>query len=121
MKKSIFLLLLALGLQASAESITETEAKQQAWAFLQRQMQRRAKSAGDQPRRPVLTAVALPHSGASAAGTATTQGARPLYVFNIDEGDGFVVIAGDDRLKPVLAYVDNGRFDAADLPPGTAW
>lgn len=121
MKKAIFWLLMALGLPAGAESITEAEAKQQAWAFLQRQAQRRAKSAGDQPRRPVLTAVALPHSGASTAGTATTQGVRPLYVFNIDEGDGFVVIAGDDRLKPVLAYVDNGRFDAADLPPGTAW
>ena len=121
MKKAIFWLLMALGLPAGAESITEAEAKQQAWAFLQRQAQRRAKSAGDQPRRPVLTAVALPHSGASTAGTATTQGVQPLYVFNIDEGDGFVVIAGDDRLKPVLAYVDNGRFDAADLPPGTAW
>ena len=121
MKKAIFWLLMALGLPAGAESITEAEAKQQAWAFLQRQAQRRAKSAGDQPRQPVLTAVALPHSGASTAGTATTQGVRPLYVFNIDEGDGFVVIAGDDRLKPVLAYVDNGRFDAADLPPGTAW
>ena len=121
MKKSIFLLLLALGLQASAESITETEAKQQAWAFLQRQMQRKVKSVGDQPRQPVLTALALPQSGATTAGTATAKGVQPLYVFNIDEGDGFVVIAGDDRLKPVLAYVDNGRFDAADLPPGTAW
>ena len=111
MKKSIFLLLLVLGLQASAESITETEAKQQAWAFLQLQMQRQ----------PVLTAVALPQSGTTTAGTAAAKGVQPLYVFNIDEEDGFVVIAGDDRLKPVLAYVDNGRFDAADLPPGTAW
>ena len=56
MKKAIFWLLMALGLPAGAESITEAEAKQQAWAFLQRQAQRRANSAGDQPRRPV------PHS-----------------------------------------------------------
>ncbi len=121
MKNSIFLLLLALGLQASAESITETEAKQQAWAFLQRQLQRKVKAVGDQPRQPVLTAVALPQSGATTAGTASAKGVQPLYVFNIDEADGFVVIAGDDRVKPVLAYVDHGRFDAAKMPPGAAW
>lgn len=40
----------------------------------------------------------------------------PYYVFNIDQ-EGFIIIAGDDRLIPVLAYSDQGAFDPEDLPP----
>ena len=38
------------------------------------------------------------------------------YVFNIDEGAGFVIVSGDDRMEPVLGYSDNGSFDANHLP-----
>lgn len=37
------------------------------------------------------------------------------YVFNID-GGGWVIIAGDDRAKEVLAYGDKGNIDMNDLP-----
>ena len=37
------------------------------------------------------------------------------YVFNID-GGGWVIIAGDDRAKQVLAYGDKGNIDMNDLP-----
>ena len=33
------------------------------------------------------------------------------YVFNNGENGGFVVISGDDRTQPVLAYSDTGHFD----------
>ena len=38
-----------------------------------------------------------------------------FYVFNID-GGGWVIIAGDDRAKQVLAYGDKGNIDMNDLP-----
>ncbi len=38
------------------------------------------------------------------------------YVFNTD--GGFVVVAGDDRAVPVLAYGDRGAFDPDNMPDG---
>lgn len=37
------------------------------------------------------------------------------YVFNI-QGGGWVIVAGDDRAKQVLAYGDKGNIDMNDLP-----
>ena len=37
------------------------------------------------------------------------------YVFNVD-GGGWVIIAGDDHAKQVLAYGDKGSFDLNDMP-----
>ena len=49
-----------------------------------------------------------------AAATATQQ---PYYVFNDDEGKGFVVIAGDDKMGKVLAYSKEASIDMANLNP----
>ena len=39
------------------------------------------------------------------------------YVFNASHaGDGYVIVAGDDRAPAVLAYSDEGTFDAQDIP-----
>ena len=44
------------------------------------------------------------------------------YVFNAADGHGFVIIAGDDRARPVLAYSDGGTFDASAIPANMqAW
>ena len=37
------------------------------------------------------------------------------YVFNID-GGGWVIVAGDDRAKQVLAYGNKGNIDMANMP-----
>ena len=49
-----------------------------------------------------------------ATATATQQ---PYYVFNDDEGKGFVVIAGDDKMGEVLAYSKEASIDMANLNP----
>lgn len=41
----------------------------------------------------------------------STQGNNSYYVFNNDAG-GFVIIAGDDAVAPVLGYTSTGAFDA---------
>ena len=38
------------------------------------------------------------------------------YVFNNPEQPGWVIIAGDDRARQILAYGDEDYFDAADVP-----
>lgn len=49
-------------------------------------------------------------------------GETPLYyVFNRDGDSGMVIVAGDDSMRPILAYTDKGRFDEANVNPGMAW
>ena len=50
--------------------------------------------------------------------SSATRGNVDYYVFNVNNGNGFVIIAGDDRVKPVLAYSTTGSFDANDIADG---
>lgn len=40
-----------------------------------------------------------------------------FYVFQ--DAEGFVIVSGDDRSIPILAYSDQGMFDANDMAPNT--
>ena len=43
--------------------------------------------------------------------------AAPLFhVFNVGDGDGFVIASADDVAVPVLGYCDNGAFNPDDIP-----
>ena len=42
----------------------------------------------------------------------------PLYyVFNVGDTDGYVIVAGDDRIPAVLGYAFNGSYSAENQPP----
>lgn len=44
------------------------------------------------------------------------NGSSPsFYVFNFD-AEGFVIVAGDDRVQPILAFSDEGAFVAENMP-----
>lgn len=44
--------------------------------------------------------------------------ARSLYyVFNVGNGKGFVIVAGDDAVSPILAYADCGDFSEREMAP----
>lgn len=45
---------------------------------------------------------------------------KPVHIFNIGEDKGFIIIAGDDRARTVLAYSTEGCFDTSDLPEACA-
>lgn len=92
----LLVLLLALGYSPlQAKRITQWQAQQQAYSFWGKQMPQKAKSR-----------------------TATTASpSDAYYVFNNDAG-GFVIIAGDDAVTPVLGYTSTGSFDAENLPDG---
>ncbi len=38
------------------------------------------------------------------------------YVFNAGGNDGYVIVSGDDRVEPILGYVDQGSFDPENIP-----
>lgn len=46
---------------------------------------------------------------------------RLYYVFNGDDNQGFVIIAGDKRAKKILGYSNVGTFDFENLPPALEW
>ena len=46
------------------------------------------------------------------------RGATDYYVFNVTDGEGFVIVAGDDRVKPILAYSTTGQYDPNHVSEG---
>ena len=49
---------------------------------------------------------------------AANRDATDYYVFNVSNGDGFVIVAADDRVKPILAYSTTGSFDPNNISEG---
>lgn len=49
------------------------------------------------------------------------QDFAPYYVFNIGDGDGFVIASGDDRSRAILGYADEGTIDTDSMPDGLRW
>ena len=41
-----------------------------------------------------------------------------FYVFNAEDGRGFVIISGDDKMPEVVAYSNTNHFDLSDMHPG---
>lgn len=49
------------------------------------------------------------------------QSVQPeYYVFNNPQG-GWVIIAADDRVNPVIGYSSTGRFESSDIPDNLGW
>ena len=52
---------------------------------------------------------------------ALNRNAVDYYVFNVKGGEGFVIVAGDDRVKPILAYSTTGHYDPSNVSEGFAF
>lgn len=51
------------------------------------------------------------------AHTVKQQDSAALFVYNVGESDGYVILTADDSTLPVVGYSDRGSFDAAQLSP----
>lgn len=51
------------------------------------------------------------------SGTDGTMDEEVTFFYVFQDKEGFVIVAGDDRSTPILAYSDQGAFDADDMPP----
>lgn len=107
MKKRLLILLslTACLLNATAENISETEARRLATSFL--------KSTGNSSVKRAASAETLTLAKQSSG----------YYLFNRAAGNGFVVVASDDAVgEPILGYADNGAADTDDIPDNLkAW
>lgn len=54
--------------------------------------------------------------------TANASGAEAFYVYNADGDNGFIIVSGDERMSPVLAYSNQGNLNLDSLPDNAkAW
>lgn len=95
-----FALLLGQAQTLEAKKITMGEALQNAYTFWGQQMPQRAKGGS----------ISLTRASAAAEDA--------YYIFNATDGKGYVIVAGDDAVRPVLGYTTEGNFDAANMPDG---
>lgn len=109
--KKLYLISAALLLGASfghARQLSEEEALQRARSFQSASVGTRA--ANGDSRLKLAYKASLPASDAPA-----------YYVFNQCTDNGFIVVSGDDSLRPVLGYSDSGSFNLSQMPPNMKW
>ncbi|MBO4820363.1 MAG: C10 family peptidase [Prevotella sp.] len=102
-KAFLTLLLVAVVLMPSSGApVTPAQALQKAAIFLS--------ARGSKPN---LSLVRQERQGAP-SNQATKEAC--YYVFNQGDGQGFVIVSGDDAAYDILGYSDEGRFDQTDVP-----
>ena len=109
LRKNVLLLpvLLSMAITAFSDPVDRETARQQADAFAHRMGRQVSKQK-----------TARAHQ-APAVGD---QRVTPYYVYDIDDEQGFIIVAGDDRAVPILGYTDSGHFDADQIPDNMkAW
>ncbi len=53
--------------------------------------------------------------------TSKSEGKTCFYVFNVGDGDGFVIAGGDEAAKQILGYSTCGTFDYDQAPDNFRW
>lgn len=66
---------------------------------------------------PVLVNKAVRNAAKARNLSRKVQETSPYYIFSRGEGQGFVIVSGDDCLPEVLGYTEQGDYDEAALPP----
>ena len=99
-------LLMVIAIPAEAESLSRKQAQKVAEDFF-------SKKSIDMPRQARRLAP-------------TTAGnddlTEPIYIFNAEQGQGFVIVSGDDRTEPILGYSNKGNIDTENMPENLqAW
>lgn len=111
MKKLYMLLaasILQIGMDANAAIITTDEAREIANDFFASSVIRKVVSNDESHK------VQLAYIGRSSERT-------DYYVFNRNSNDGFVIIAADSQLSPIIGYSDHGSYHVDALPDNVRW
>lgn len=105
-KRFLFFIVLFISLRVMGADVTPQEALQQAQQFVQQRM-------GLIQGRKGAPAVIEVEQAAALKG---------LYLFNVEAGNGYVIVSGDDRFPPILGYSDHGTLDVNNMPQNMkAW
>lgn len=112
MKRSLLLMaiLLLQAVFATAKPVTQTTARQVGWGFMTHN--------GARADLPTAASLTLVYTGGGETGSFSGN-SRPenlFYVFNAGN-KGFIIVAGDDAVTPVLGYSGESLFDPSRLAP----
>ena len=94
------------GISALANEVTVSEAKAKASSLIANNSRSRLRSVSAEPQLVYTADMTNDDTRAS------------YYVFSKGAGKGFVVISGDDSVRPVLGISDEGDFNYESLPDG---
>ena len=98
-RKLIFVLGLLVSLTMNAQRITEQQALEKARQFMQGKVFKQQRNVQRVSNR------ALPAA------------AQSLYIFNVEDDGGFVIVAGDERADAILGYATSGNIDEEHASP----
>jgi hypothetical protein len=104
-KLTLLSLLLITALMTFGQPKTQQKALQEATAFMQQL-------------NPAATFTQHAPLMAKSQDGAPPSDSQPYYIFNADNGKGFVIISGDERTQQVLGYSETGRIDLNNMPDG---
>ena len=106
MRSTLTLLIVLIGCAITmANDITPQQAKERAQSFLQKRSDKGGWNS-------TTEATQLTEAG-------QVEG---LYIFNVEAGGGFVVVANDDAVTPILGYGEKGNLDINNMPENMrAW
>lgn len=109
MKKLILLMLtFVMAMTVMADNVTPEQAQALASKFLQTR-----EATGSRVRRA---------PGTAAQQLTMVPMMKGLYVFNVSDDGGFIIVSGDDRTRSILGYSDSGNIDASSMPDNMrAW
>ena len=106
MKRFTFIILSVLfSVMSFAEDINPAQALAIAKSFLD--------GSSGQTRSPVMSSRQLKLAHTAIA----SDGKNGLYVFNVGNNGGFVIVAADDGAHEILGYSDSGSFDTNSISP----
>lgn len=108
MKKGLLVILCFVAVTiAMAENVSPQQALEHARSFMQSR-----EANGSRPRKaPAKGALQMKMAGQESG----------LYLFNVSDGEGFVIVSNDDRTAPILGYSDSGSIDPDHMPENMRW
>ncbi|MCR5130270.1 MAG: C10 family peptidase [Prevotella sp.] len=123
MKKSISIVaLLAFFLQVSAQSVTKEAAQAKAKQFFSQQKQSSVRNTSarkiDAVLVPVTTTETKTVSLQKEVHSLNNKTASPYYIFNASDGQGYVIVSGDERAREILGYSESGTLSEQTMPCG---
>lgn len=105
----LFLALFVLSIGVQAKQVGLATAQKVAVNFLNSKL-------GEQVTAQKLSLAFVEKSKATSA-TAQLNVPVYFYIFNIGQNGGIIIVSGDDKVIPVLAYTKSGSYSSKNLPP----
>ena len=119
----LFICMALMTVSLQAKKVEADQAEELAQSFMQSKHQLRSGVTLSLKYTATNKKVMLKSAPATGVAQTNVQDTVYYYVFDVNEAThgGFVIVAGDDVVKPILGYSEKGSYDENNLPPNFAW